>query len=206
VRFRLTPQDGAFFDLLATSAGHLVRGADLLARMLGADRTQRVRLAEQLHQVEHDADESTRDFLSRLNQTFVTPFDRDDMYSLATGIDDCMDAIDEAGDLMVLYKVGVLPTGVADLVGVLRRCAEVTADAVPRLRTMTGLRDYWTEVDHLERQADRAYRRLVAELFEHEEDPITVIKVKGVLDALEEGADAFERLANSVEAIALKES
>ncbi|WP_418606505.1 DUF47 domain-containing protein [Georgenia sp. SUBG003] len=71
---------------------------------------------------------------------------------------------------------------------------------------MTDLRDYWVEVDHLERQADRAYRRLVAELFEHEEDPITVIKVKGVLDALEEGADAFERLANSVESIALKES
>ena len=206
MRFRLTPQDGAFFDLLATSAGHLVRGADLLVRMLGADRTQRVQLAEKLHQVEHDADESTRDFLSRLNQTFVTPFDRDDMHALANGIDDCMDAIDEAGDLMVLYKVGVLPTGVADLVAVLRRCAELTAEAMPRLRSMTDLREYWVEVDRLERQADRAYRRLVADLFDHEEDPITIIKVKGVLDALEEAADAFERLANGVEAIALKES
>ncbi|PFG40268.1 hypothetical protein ATJ97_2793 [Georgenia soli] len=206
MRFRLTPQDGAFFDLLATSAGHLVRGADLLVRMLGADRTQRVQLAEKLHQVEHDADESTRDFLSRLNQTFVTPFDRDDMHALANGIDDCMDAIDEAGDLMVLYKVGVLPTGVADLVAVLRRCAELTAEAMPRLRSMTDLREYWVEVDRLERRADRAYRRLVADLFDHEEDPITIIKVKGVLDALEEAADAFERLANGVEAIALKES
>jgi uncharacterized protein len=206
LRFRLAPQDGAFFELLTASAGHLVEGADLLTRMLSADRTQRVRLAERLHEVEHAADESTRAFLSRLNQTFVTPFDRDDMYSLASGIDDCMDAIDEAGDLIVLYKVGVLPTGVGQLVGVLRRCAELTAQAMPRLRSMTDLREYWVEVDRLEREADRAYRRLVADLFDTEPDPIKVIKLKGVLDALEEAADSFERLANGVETIALKES
>ncbi|GAA4287275.1 DUF47 domain-containing protein [Georgenia daeguensis] len=206
MRFRLTPQDGAFFELLTTSAGHLVEGADLLTRMLSADRTQRVRLAERLHEVEQAADESARAFLSRLNKTFVTPFDRDDMYSLASGIDDCMDAIDEAGDLMVLYKVGVLPTGVGELVGVLHRCAELTAQAMPRLRSTTDLHEYWVEVDRLEHLADRAYRRLVAELFDEEADPIKVIKLKGVLDALEEAADCFERLANSVETIALKES
>lgn len=206
MRFRLTPQDGAFFELLATSAGHLVRGADLLTHMLGADRTQRALLSERLREVEHDADASTRDFLTRLNQTFVTPFDRDDMYALATGIDDCVDAIDEVGDILVLYKVGVLPTGVGELVGVLRRCAELTVEAMPRLRSMTGLRDYWVEVARLEHQADRVYRRLVADLFENEDDPIGVIKLKGVLDALEEAANAFERLAKDVEAIALKES
>ena len=206
MRFRLAPQDGAFFELLTASAGHLVHGAELLTRMLSADRTQRVRIAERLHEVEHEADASTRAYLSRLNQTFVTPFDRDDMYALASGIDDCMDAIDEAGDLIVLYKVGVLPTGVGELVGVLRRCADLTAQAMPRLRSMTNLREYWVEVDRLEHEADRAYRRLVADLFDQEPDPIKVIKLKGVLDALEEAADAFERLANGVEAIALKES
>ncbi|MPV37223.1 DUF47 domain-containing protein [Georgenia subflava] len=206
MRFRPTPRDASFFELLAGTAEHLVRGAELLTRLLGADRTQRADLAAQLHAVEHDADENTHALLRKLNQTFVTPFDRDDIYALASTLDDCMDDMDEAGDLIVLYKIGDLPAGVSDQVAVLQRCAELTAEVMPRLKSMTGLSDYWVEINRLENHADQAYRRLLADLFNNGQDPIAIIKLKGVIDALESAADSFERLANTVETIALKES
>ncbi|UNX54525.1 DUF47 family protein [Georgenia sp. TF02-10] len=206
MRFRPTPRDASFFSLLSTTAGHLVTGAGLLAEILGADRVRRAELASRLHDVEHAADESTHQVMRRLNQTFVTPFDRDDIYQLASTLDDCMDDMDEAGDLIVLYKIGDLPAGVSEQVAVLQRCAELTADAVPRLSSLDGLREYWVEINRLENQADQVYRRLLAELFDNGTDPMTVIKLKGVIDALESAADAFERLANGIETIALKES
>ncbi|WP_345215438.1 DUF47 domain-containing protein [Georgenia halophila] len=206
MRFRLTPRDGAFFDLLAKTAVEVVRGTEILTRMLGSDRTQRLELAEQLRAAENAADETTHEFLRRLNQTFVTPFDRDDLYHLASSLDDCMDDIEEAGDLIVLYDIGTLPPGVDKQVSVLSRCAELTAEAMPRLASLDGLRDYWVEINGLENQADRAYRHLLADLFRDEPDPISVIKLKGVIDALESAADSFEHLANGIETIALKES
>ncbi|WP_127126883.1 DUF47 domain-containing protein [Georgenia sp. SYP-B2076] len=206
MRFRPSPRDGTFFDLFAAAAAHLVTGAGLLAQILGADRAHRKELADQLRAVEHAADEAAHAIYKRLAQTFVTPLDREDLYHLASRLDDCMDAMEEAGDLIVLYKVGVLPTAVSDQVAVLQRCAELTCEVMPRLKSMEGLREYWVEINRLENQADRAYRRLLAEIFEQEHDPITVIKLKGIVDALESGADAFERLANGIETIALKES
>ena len=144
--------------------------------------------------------------MRRLNQTFVTPFDRHDIYGLASGLDDCMDYMEEAGDLIVLYQVGVLPPRVHKQVDVLRRCAEVTAEAMPRLRSMKDLADYWVEVNRLENEADKSYRKLLAEMFRGGMDPIELMKLKDVVNALEAAADSFERVANMVETIALKES
>ncbi|HWS59120.1 MAG TPA: DUF47 family protein [Actinotalea sp.] len=206
MRLRLTPRDTSFFDLLADSARHLVVGADLLGQLLGAERPERKTLAGQLRDAEHAADESTHAIMRRINQTFVTPFDRHDIAGLASHLDDCMDFMEEAGDLIVLYKLGTLPPRVNDQVDVLRRCAELTAEAMPRLRVMRDLPEYWVEINRLENEADRTYRKLLAEMFNNGTDPIELMKLKEVVDALEAAADAFEKVANLVETIALKES
>lgn len=206
MRLRLTPRDTSFFDLLAASAAHLVTGANLLAELLGADRPTRKVLAKQMSDAEHLADEATHQIMRRLNQTFVTPFDRDDIYGLASALDDCMDFMEEAADLIVLYKIDELPPRVADQVQVLQRSAELTAEAMPRLRSMENLAEYWVEVNRLENQADKTHRKLLAQMFDEITDPILLMKLKEVVEKLEDAADAFEKVANMVETIALKES
>ncbi|HEY0187383.1 MAG TPA: DUF47 family protein [Cellulomonas sp.] len=206
MRLRLTPRDTSFFDLFAASASHLVTGANLLAELLGADRSARKALAKQISEVEHQADEATHSIMRRLNQTFVTPFDRDDIYNLASTLDDCMDFMEEAADLIVLYKLDELPARVSDQVQVLQRAAELTAEAMPRLRSMDSLAEYWVEVNRLENQADKSHRKLLAQLFDEITDPIQLMKLKEVVEKLEDAADAFEKVANTVETIALKES
>jgi len=206
VRLRLTPRDTTFFDLFADSAQHLVTGANLLGEMLGADRATRKEIGKKIAEAEHLADEATHTIMRRLNQTFVTPFDRDDIYNLASSLDDCMDFMDEAADLIVLYKLDELPARVADQVQVLQRAAELTAEAMPRLRSMSELPEYWIEINRLENQADKAHRKLLAQLFDEITDPIHLMKLKEVVEKLEEAADAFEKVANTVETIAVKES
>lgn len=206
MRFRLTPRDTSFFDLFTDSAQHLVTGAKLLGELLGADRPGRKAIAKQISEVEHLADEATHSIMRRVNQTFVTPFDRDDIYMLAAALDDCMDYMEEASDLIVLYKLDELPPRVAEQVAILERCAELTAEAMPRLRAMGDLSEFWVEINRLENQADKLHRKLLAQLFDDVTDPIHLMKVKEVVEVLEQAADAFEKVANTVETIAVKES
>ncbi|MGI5189100.1 DUF47 domain-containing protein [Promicromonospora sp. CA-289599] len=204
---RLTPRDTKYFDLLADLAQHLVQGSSLLAELLGADRAGREKLADEMHEVEHLADDATHSIMRRLNQTFVTPFDREDISGLASALDDCMDEMDEAAELIVLYKVEGLPDRVSEQVQVLQRCAELTAEAMPRLRSMDKLADYWVEVNRLENQADKLHRKLLAQLFDDfAGDPVLLMKLKEIVEVLENAADSFEKVANMVETIALKES
>jgi hypothetical protein len=205
VRLNLSPRDTVFYDLFAALAENVRRGVHLLSETLDPE-SDRATLAQQLKGVEHDGDESTHEIVRRVNSTFVTPFDREDIYRLAAGLDDVLDAVEAAVDLMVLYRVGELPNEVVDMTDVLERAAELTADAMPRLRTMKNLSDYWIEVNRLENQGDQVYRRLLARLFSGEYDALTVLKLKDVIDQLEAAADAFEHVANIVEQIALKES
>ena len=206
MRLRLTPRDTTFFDLFADQASHLVTGANLLGEMLGADRPARKEIGKRIADAEHEADDATHLIMRRLNSTFVTPFDRDDIYMLASSLDDCMDFMEEAADLIVLYKVDDLPPRVSDQVQVLQRAAELTAEAMPRLRSMDSLSEYWVEVNRLENQADKIHRKLLAQLFDEVTDPIQLMKVKEIVGKLEDAADAFEKVANTVETIALKES
>ena len=206
MRLRLTPRDTTFFDLFAAQAIHLVTGANLLGEMLGADRSTRKEIGKRIADAEHEADDATHSIMRRLNQTFVTPFDRDDIYTLASSLDDCMDFMEEAADLIVLYKVDALPARVSDQVQVLQRAAELTAEAMPRLRSMDSLSEYWVEVNRLQNQADKIHRKLLAQMFDEITDPIHLMKIKEIVERLEDAADAFEKVANTVETIALKES
>jgi predicted phosphate transport protein (TIGR00153 family) len=164
VRFRLTPQDTSFYDLFQTSANHLVVGAQLLTEVMGAPRADREALSQKMREAEHAADESTHEIMRRVNSSFITPFDREDIYALASTLDDCMDLMEAAVDLIVLYRIDELPAGVSAQVEVLSRMAELTVEAMPRLRAMKDLSEYWIEINRLENQADQLYRRLQAEL------------------------------------------
>ena len=202
---RLRPADTTFYDLFAEQADHLVTGAGLLAEML-AEGNDREATAKKMREAEHNCDESTHNIVRRANSTFVTPFDREDIYSLAAGLDDVMDFMEEAVDLVLLYDVATLPADTAEQVEVLQRAADLTAEAMPRLRTMKDLEEYWIEINRLENQGDKTYRRIVARLFGGSCEALDVLKLKGVVDSLEGAIDAFEKVANTVEQIAVKES
>jgi predicted phosphate transport protein (TIGR00153 family) len=197
--------DATFYDLFTKLANQLVRGADLLAEMLG-DGADRAAIAERMREEEHLADESTHAIIRRVNQTFVTPFDREDIYSLASGLDDVMDEMDEVVDLILLYEVKVLPPELSQQVEVLQRCAELTAAAMPKLQSPGSLEEYWIEINRLENAGDKNHRRTLARLFSGEYKTIEVLKLKDIVESLEAAIDSFEKVANIVEQIAVKES
>ena len=203
LRFR--PVDATFYDLFTQLAERLVEGADLLNSVF-TEGAERATLAERMREEEHRADEATHDIIRRVNKTFVTPFDREDIYSLASALDDVMDFMEEAVDLVLLYDIAHLPAEVAEQVEVIQRCAELTAESMPRLKTMKGLDDYWIEINRLENQGDKGYRKLLAKLFSGEFEALEVLKLKDVVDSLESAIDAFETVANVVEQISVKES
>lgn len=203
LRFR--PVDTAFYDLFTEQAQHLVVGADLLAEML-SETAVHEDVAARMRQAEHEADETTHAVVRRVNSTFVTPFDREDIYRLASGLDDVMDMMDEVVDLILLYEVKVLPPELSQQVDVLQRCAELTATAMPGLQSMTSLEDYWIEINRLENAGDKNHRRILAKLFSGEFKTIEVLKLKDIVEALEGGIDAFESVAHTIEQIAVKES
>ena len=203
--FRFRPVDASFYDLFAEQAQHLVVGAEILAEML-ADGNDREGVASRMRDAEHAADETTHAIVRRVNSTFVTPFDREDIYALASGLDDVMDEMDEAVDLILLYEVETLPSELSTQVEVLQRCAELTAVSMPKLQSMKDLEEYWIEINRLENTGDKSYRRILASLFSGAYEPLEVIKLKDIVEALEEAIDAFEKVANIVEQIAVKES
>lgn len=203
--FRFKPVDTAFYDLLTRSASGLVDGAALLAEMLG-DGNDRKGIAERMREAEHQADETTHEIVRRVNSTFVTPFDREDIYALASGLDDVMDFMEEAVDLVLLYEVETLPQELAEQVEVIQRCAELTAESMPRLQSMKNLEEYWIEINRLENTGDRSYRRILAKLFSGQFEALEVLKLKDIVDSLEAAIDAFEKVANIVEQIHVKES
>jgi uncharacterized protein len=206
VRFRLTPRETSFYDMFAASADNIVTGSKLLMELLGADAPARVEIAERMRAAEHAGDDATHAIFHQLNSSFITPFDREDIYKLASSLDDIMDFMEEAVDLVVLYQIEKLPKGVEQQIEVLARAAELTAEAMPHLRTMNNLTEYWIEVNRLENQADQIHRKLLAQLFNGKYEAIEVLKLKQIVDVLEEAADAFEHVANTVETIAVKES
>ncbi len=203
LRFR--PVDATFYDLFAQSAQKLVDGSAILAEALDAG-SDRASAADRMREQEHLADELTHDIIRRVNTTFVTPIDREDIYALASGLDDVMDFMEETVDLILLYEVGELPAELAEQVDVIQRCAELTAEAMPRLKAMKDLDEFWIEINRLENTGDKTYRRILAKLFSGQFEALEVLKLKDIVDSLEAAIDAFETVANIVEQISVKES
>jgi predicted phosphate transport protein (TIGR00153 family) len=209
--FRLTPHERGFYPLFTRAAGNIATAADLLAELVAAEPAAREALATRVKDAEHAGDEVTHEIMVKLNQTFVTPFDREDIYRLASSLDDVLDEMEEAADRIVLYRVETLPAGIAAQVAVLQRAAAATAEAMPKLEKMAALQEYWIHVNSLEDEADAIYRDLLGDLLAPAEgttplDVLTMLKHKEIVEILENAADAFETVANTVESIAVKES
>jgi predicted phosphate transport protein (TIGR00153 family) len=208
VRFKLRPSDDTFYEYFSKAAANLVRGTELLTELAlpGADVQS---ISERLIEVEHDSDAITHELYNKINTSFITPFDREDIYRLGSQLDDIMDHLEAVGSLLYLYgltKLPTLPREVHEMVNVLDQQAKLTASAMPRLKSMKNLSEYWVECNRLENEGDRDYRMLLVRLFSGEYDALTVLKMKEVADELEAACDAFEHVANTVETIAVKES
>jgi predicted phosphate transport protein (TIGR00153 family) len=208
VGFSLRPTDNTFYELFNRAAANLIRGTELLTELSGAQADVQS-ISERLVEVEHDSDAITHELYNKLNTSFITPFDREDIYRLGSGLDDVMDHLEAVGSLLYLYGLTSLPSlprEMHELVTVLDRQARITVTGVSKLRSMKDLKEYWVECNRLENEGDRVYRMLLVRLFSGEYDALTVLKMKEVADELEAACDAFEHVSNTVESITVKES
>jgi uncharacterized protein len=205
VAFRLTPRDSAFYAMFTEAGQNVAACAEMLAGLIDPN-ANRAAIARELRDREHANDNVTHRIMRQLNTSFVTPFDREDIYRLASGLDDVVDAMEAAADFIVLADVGKLPALMAEQIILLQRSASETADAMSRLKTLHDLEPYWIEVNRLENEADRVYRKLLSRLFSGDYDALTMVKLREVADGFEDAADALERVAHAVETIAVKES
>ena len=196
---RLTPRNTQFFDLFTTAAEHVLDATQVMAVLVAAEPSRRPELVRRMVDLEHAGDACVHEVMKALNTSFITPFDREDIALLAARLDDVLDELEEAAQLTELYRVGALPDGVRQQVALLERAAALTVPAMQGLASLSGLTDFWVGVNALENEADQVYRAALARLFDTETDAIALLKVKEVLDRLEEAADAFEHVANVVQ-------
>ena len=199
------PREREFFDLFEESGQNIVRAAALLERMLETWPDER-ELAREVRDCEHEGDRITHDIIQRLNQTFVTPIDREDIYALASALDDVVDYTEEVADYLGLYKIEAPMEQSQALAHVLHAAGRQIAEAMPRLRGFKDISHYTVEINRLENDGDRITREAIASLFDNGIDPMVVIRWKDIFERLEEAIDATEHVANILEGIVIKNS
>src|SRR6195256_4328983 len=199
------PKDREFFDLFEQAAGNIVRAADMLDQMLGS-YPERADLARDILICEQEGDRITHDIIHRLNQTFVTPIDREDILALASGLDDIVDLTEEVADYLGLYKIEAPMEQAQRLAQILLQATRQIAEAMPRMRSFQDISHYTVEINRLENDGDRVTREAMASLFEGGIDPMVVIRWKDIYERLEEAIDACEHVANVLEGIVIKNS
>ena len=201
---RLIPRDTKFFDLFAEMAGNLGEGARLLKRTLDdfQDIEARVR---QLKDIEHRGDEMTHNILTKLNQTFITPFDREDIHRLASSLDDVLDFVYAAGVRLVMFRIKSAPPAASRLAEVIVKQSDQLSEAMSRLeKKHDRVLENCVEINRLENEADLLARTAIATLFDEEKDPIALIKLKELYEVLETATDKAEDAANVLEGVVLK--
>jgi predicted phosphate transport protein (TIGR00153 family) len=206
MRLSIAPRDRQFFDLFEEAASNSVRAADLLDQMLRAFPDRSGDLARDVLICEQDGDRITHDIIRRLNETFVTPIDREDIYELASALDDVVDYTEEVSDYLILYKIEAPMEQAQRLAHVLLQATRQLAEAMPRLRGFKDISHYTVEVNRLENDGDRIVREAIASLFDNGIDPMVVIRWKDIFERLEAAIDATERVANILENIVIKNS
>jgi predicted phosphate transport protein (TIGR00153 family) len=205
VRFRLLPREETFYADFIAMADQLKAGAALLEEMFATDPPIADK-AHEIKEVEHKCDFLTHEIIQRLNKTFVTPIDREDIHSLARTLDDVMDAIDNAASLVPLYKIDRVRFGARELAKIISASASVVRDACVALEKHSGVLECAVEINRLENEADRVHQKAVGQLFDDERDPIAVMKWKEILDLLEDATDRCEDVANLLENVVVKHS
>jgi predicted phosphate transport protein (TIGR00153 family) len=203
MRFQIIPREQGFYDLFEKAAANLADGARLLLKLFTDYQDPEAAHAD-INQREHEGDEITHEVMRALNTTFVTPFDREDIYALTSGIDDILDLIEAVSDLLVLHSIEQPLDEMRQQADVLLRACEQVFEATVRLRGFAGLERYWVEINRLENEGDRIYRKTVAHLFSGDFKAMDVLKWKDLVDQLEAAIDKCEDVANTMESIVLK--
>jgi uncharacterized protein len=197
------PKEREFYDLFEEAGANVVRAADLLERML-RDWPESADLAREVLLAEQEGDRITHDLIQRLNQTFVTPIDREDILALASSLDDIVDFTEEVADFMGLYRIEAPMDQSLQLSSVLLQACRQIHQALPRLRTYDDISHFTVEIHRLENDGDRIAREALASLFVRGIDPMMVIRWKDIFERLEEAIDATERVANVLQSIVIK--
>jgi hypothetical protein len=200
-----TPRDRVYFELFEEAGQNLLKTAGLLDRMLATYPDEK-ELARDILDLEHEGDRITHDIIHRLNQTFVTPIDREDILALASALDDVVDYTEEVADYLGLYRIEAPMDQAIRLARVLREAAEQIAEAIPKLRDFQDISRHTVEINRLENEGDRITREAVASLFDGGIDPMVVIRWKDIFALLESAIDATERVANILEGVVIKNS
>jgi predicted phosphate transport protein (TIGR00153 family) len=204
-RFSLLPRDQTFFELFVAAGQNSVRAARLLDEMMQSWPESEA-LSRDVVEAEHEGDRITHDIIKRLNTTFVTPIDREDIYGLATQMDDIVDYTEEAADFLGLYQIEAPMEQAQSLTKVLVASCEQLAMGLENLPSFKDLDKYWIEIHRLENDGDRISRDAVASLFSNGIDPMVVIRWKDIFSVLEEAIDATENAAQILEGIVIKNS
>lgn len=202
-RLRLVPRDESFFELFVRQAQNIEAAAKELEELIADYRDVEARAARIRH-LEHEGDEMTHEVMRRLNTVFVTPLDHEDIHKLTSTLDDVLDHIEAAADLFVLHKIDApLPDmkAQADVLVQATRAVRAALEVLPRYRELAP---HWIEVNRLENDGDRVYRRAVADLFDGDHRALDVLKWKDIIDELEAAIDRLEDVSDVLEAIALK--
>jgi predicted phosphate transport protein (TIGR00153 family) len=203
MRFQIIPREQGFYELFQKAAENLSDAASLLLKLFNDFRDPEAAHSE-IRQREHEGDEITHEIIRALNTTFVTPFDREDIHRLASRIDDILDGIEAVADLLVLHHIERPLPEMAQQADVLARAADQTYQAMLGLRGFSGLEPHWVEINRLENEGDRVYRKTVAHLFSGDFQAMDVLKWKDLVDQLEAAIDGCEDVANTLESIVLK--
>ncbi len=200
---RIIPRETKFFDLFEDMASNVADGARLLRGVLENFENVEVQV-QKIKEIEHRGDDMTHAVMTKLNQTFITPFDREDIHRLASTLDDVLDFVNAAGQRLVLYKIRRAPASAVELAGLIVRQADELTKAVSLLEKNKHVLEHCVEINRLEDEADRVCRESIASLFDHEKDPINLIKMKELFEVLEMATDKAEDAANVLEAVVLK--
>lgn len=202
---RLIPRETKFFDMFAEIAGNVIEGARVLHNLLEDWDYQRLpAVAREIKAIEHRGDEMTHQLLIKLNQTFITPFDREDIHALASSLDDVLDFIFGASNRLVTYKITQPSPSAKVLAGIILKQTEELQKAVALLDKDHGVLAHCVEVNRLENEADQVTYEAIGRLFDGGYDPITLIKLKELLEILEDATDKAEDAANVLETVVLK--
>ena len=203
--FRVRRVDAQLGNLLVELGGHVVAGAQLLSEVLVLDQVARAEATTRLREVDHAAEATAHAVLRTLSATFVTPFDRADVFRVSWAMRTCLSRMDAAADEITLFRLTPVPAGVSELILLVVRAADVTVQAVPRLSRAPGLADSWIELTRIGKQAGQSHRRLLAEVTASTTDPPTLIRLVSVAQSLRRVVEAFEDLAGALQTVAVKE-
>jgi predicted phosphate transport protein (TIGR00153 family) len=197
------PKEREFFDLFVEADSNIVRATELLERMLD-QWPEHSELAQDVVICEQEGDRITHDIVQRINSTFVTPIDREDIFALASALDDIVDFTEEVAVFLGLYRIEAPMEQAQELARILHQAARQINGAIPRLRSFDDIHHFTIEVNRLENDGDRVMREALASLFERGIDPMMVIRWKDIFERLEDAIDATETAANILEGIVIK--